>query len=378
MSQSPTRVLLIVPDFKKGGVQAEAMYPARLLSREEVVFDAIVPSDVVGYYEEEFKQYGEIYRIPIKRKPTKIQRFLSIFTNYFYVKREVRKYLKTHGKYDAIHARHHFYAAPCVKVAKKAGIPVRIAHASINRPVGKYKNRFITTFYLGCCAHVIRKNATQVFGVTAGAVEYMAGEGNGIVMKNPTIALDRFNPEVYPNKNTDGTIRMIMVGSFSERKNQKFSIEILRELRKTHPDSTLTLIGYPRSPKEPYLEEMKQLIKDYDLENNVQFLPQDTDIPLAMSESTFLMMPSVQEGLPNVALEAQVMGLPCYVSSDVSTECDCGLCHFLPLEKGAAYWAEALVEYVNNHGFEKDYLDMSEWDNKKICEDYLEYYRGNK
>ncbi|MDO4748657.1 MAG: hypothetical protein Q4A12_05735, partial [Eubacteriales bacterium] len=83
MSKSPTRVLLIVPDFKKGGVQAEAMYPARLLSREEVVFDAIVPSDVVGYYEEEFKKYGEIYRIPIKRKSNKIKRFLAIFTNYF-------------------------------------------------------------------------------------------------------------------------------------------------------------------------------------------------------------------------------------------------------------------------------------------------------
>ena len=378
MSQLPTRVLLIVPDFKKGGVQAEAMYPARLLSREEVRFDAIVPSDVVGFYEDEFKQYGQIFRMPIKRKSTKVQRFLSIFTNYFYIKKELRNYLRTHDKYDAIHVRHHIFAAPCVKVAKKEGIPVRIAHASINRPVGKYKDRAYITLYYKYCAHIIRRNATHVFGVTSGAVEYMAGEGNGIVMKNPTIALDKFNPVLYPNKNTDGPIRIIMVGSFSSRKNQKFTIDILKELCKSHPDSSLTLIGYPRSPKEPYLEEMKQLIKDYHLENNVQFLPQDTDIPLAMSEATFLMMPSIQEGLPNVALEAQAMGLPCYISSDVSTECDCGLCHFLPLEKGAAYWAETLINHVNQYGYEKKYPDMSEWDNKKICEDYLEYYRGNK
>lgn len=378
MSQSPIRVLLVVPDFKKGGVQAEAMYPARLLSRDEVRFDAIVPSDAVGYYEDEFKQYGQIFRIPIKRKKTKIQRLFSVFTNYFYIKRELSKFLKAHDKYDAIHVRHHLYAAPCVSVAKKAGIPVRIAHASINRPVGKYKDRTYITWYYSMCAAVIRRKATHVFGVTAGAVEYMAGKGNGIVMKNPTIALDRFNPELYPNKNTDGVIRLIMVGSFSSRKNQKFSIEVLNELCKTRPDSTLTLIGYPRSPKETYLEEMKQMIKDYKLENNVQFLPQDTDIPLAMSESTILMMPSVQEGLPNVALEAQAMGLPLYVSTDVSTECNCGLCHFFPLAKGAACWADEVIKYVENHGFEKDYIDMSEWDNKKICEDYLEYYRGNK
>lgn len=378
MNQVPTRVLLIVPDFKKGGVQAEAMYPARLLSRDEVHFDAIVPSDVEGYYEDEFQQYGQIFRFPIKRKPTKIQRFLSVFTNYFYIKKELAQFLNTHERYDAIHVRHHFFAAPCVKAANKAGIPVRIAHASIDRPHGKYKDRFYITLYLKYCAHIIRKNATHVFGVTKGAVEYMAGEGNGIVMKNPTIALDKFNPTLYPNKNTDGIIHMIMVGSFSSRKNQKFTIGVLHELCKLHPQSTLTLIGYPRSPKETYVEEMKQMIRDYGLEENVRFLPQDTDIPLAMSESTVLMMPSIQEGLPNVALEAQAMGLPCFISSDVSTECDCGLCHFLPLEKGAEFWEKTLVEHVKQNGFEKHYPDMSEWDNKTICEDYLEYYRGNK
>ena len=140
----------------------------------------------------------------------------------------------------------------------------------------------------------------------------------------------------------------------------------------------MTLIGYPRSPKETYVPEMKQMIQDYYLEDHVIFLPQDTDIPLAMSEATFLMMPSIQEGLPNVALEAQAMGLPCYISDDVSDECDCGLCHFLPLDKGAAYWADVLIKHVEEHGFEKHYPDMSEWDNKKISEEYLEYWRGNK
>ena len=378
MSQSPIRVLLVIPDFKKGGVQAEVMYPARLLSRNDVTFDAIVSSDVVGYYEEEFKQYGQIFRIPITRKKTKIQRALSIFTNYFYVKKKMLEFFKTHKGYDAIHVRHLILNAPCISAAKKAGIPVRIAHCAVNRPHGAFKDRAYVTWYLKCCSKVLRKKCTHIFGVTGSAVEYIAGEGNGMVMKNPTIALDRFNPELYPNKNTDGVIRLIMVGSFSSRKNQKFSIEVLNELCKTRPDSTLTLIGYPRSPKETYLEEMKQMIKDYKLENNVQFLPQDTDIPLAMSESTILMMPSLQEGLPNVALEAQAMGLPIFVSTDVSTECDCGLCHFFPLAKGAAYWADEVIKYVENHGFEKDYIDMSEWDNKKICEDYLEYYRGNK
>ncbi|MCH5303785.1 MAG: glycosyltransferase, partial [Ruminococcus sp.] len=302
----------------------------------------------------------------------------SIFTNYFFVKKEMLNFFSKHNHYDAVHSRHLLYNAPVISAAKKSGIPVRIAHCAVNRPHGKYKDNFFVDLYLRFCASVIRKNATQVFGVTASAVEYIAGENNGIVMKNPTIALDRFNPELYPNKNTSETIHLIMVGSYSSRKNQKFTIDVLNELCKLRPDSTLTLIGYPRSPKETYVEEMKQKIRDYKLEDKVRFLPQDADIPRAMSEATFLMMPSIQEGLPNVALEAQAMGLPCFVSTDVSTECDCGLCHFLPLEKGAEYWAQALIEHVEKNGFEKHYPDLSEWDNKKICEEYLEYWRGNK
>ncbi len=378
MSESPIRVLQILSDFKKGGVQAEVMYPARLLSKEDVHFDALLLSDTAGYYEDEFKTYGSIYRMSLKRKKTKLQRVLAIFTNYFSVKKYVYNFLKSHEPYDAVHVRHLICNAPCISAAKKAGVPVRIAHSAVDRPHGSYKDRLYVTLYLKYCARVLRKKATKIFGVTKGAVEYIAGEGNGIVMKNPTIALDRFNPVLYPNKNTDGTIRLIMVGSYSSRKNQKFTIDVLNELCKKKPDSALTFIGYPRSSKETYLDEMKQKIRGYGLDKNVRFLPQDADIPLAMSESTFLLMPSLQEGLPNVALEAQAMGLPCFVSSDVSTECDCGLCRFLELDKGAAFWAEALIDYADKNGFEKTYPDMSEWDNKKISEDYLEYWRGNK
>lgn len=378
MGKSPIRVLQILTDFKKGGVQAEVMCPARILSRDEVEFDALLLSDVGGYYEEEFKKYGQIYRIPIKKKKTKIQRALSIFTNYIYLRKKMIGFLKTHNDYDAIHVRHLTLNAPCISAAQKVGVPVRIAHCAVNRPRDELKDRAIVTWYLKQCSRVLRKKATHIFGVTSSAVEYIAGEGNGVVMKNPTIALDRFNPEIYPNQNVDGDIRLIMVGSYSSRKNQKFSVEILNELCKCRPDSKLTFIGYPRSTTETYLPELKQMVVDYGLDNNVSFLPQDSDIPLEMSKSTFLLMPSLQEGLPNVALEAQAMGLPCFISTDVSTECDCGLCYFYERSKGAAYWADKLIEYVDKNGFEKKYPDMSEWDNMKISEEYLEYWRNNR
>ena len=106
------------------------------------------------------------------------------------------------------------------------------------------------------------------------------------------------------------------------------------------------------------------------------FLPQDANIPEAMAKATFLLIPSLQEGLPNVALEAQAMGLPCLISDAVSDECNCGICYFYPLNIGPKGWVDRIVEYIEENGFEKRYVDMSEWDNSKICQDYLEYWKG--
>ena len=44
------RVLQVIHDFKKGGVQSEVMWPARLLSRDKVTFDVVLFSGSEDYY----------------------------------------------------------------------------------------------------------------------------------------------------------------------------------------------------------------------------------------------------------------------------------------------------------------------------------------
>ena len=148
MEKKPTKVLQILADFKKGGIQSEVMNPARLLPLEEVHFDALLLSDTEGYYEEEFRKYGDIYRIPLQRKKTRVGRVLSIFTNYGYIRREMEKFFAQHPDYDAVHGHHLILNAPCLVAAKKAGIPVRIAHCAVDRPKGAYKDRLYVTLYL--------------------------------------------------------------------------------------------------------------------------------------------------------------------------------------------------------------------------------------
>ena len=378
MSQRKIRVLQINTDLKKGGVQAEIMYPARILDQERVHFDVMLLSDVVGYYEDEFAQYGNIYRIPLQKRKTRVGRVCSVFLEYFTVKKEMTAFLQGHEPYDAVHCHIHRYNAPCMAAAYKAGVPVRIAYCAVNKPDRKeFRDRLYFRFYLKLCSFVLNRCCTHKFGVTQNAADYIFGKGKGVPIKNPTVDFAKFDPEKYPGPGDDN-IHLLMVGSYGNRKNQKFAVDILRELKKSHAGATLTYVGYPRTPEDPYLPQLKEKVRSLGLEDCVEFLPQDSDIPGVMARSSFLLIPSLQEGLPNVALEAQKMGLPCFLSTDVSDDCDCGICSFLPLDAGAAHWADAISEYVNRNGTGKHYVDMSAWDNRKVCEDYMDIWSGRK
>ena len=376
MENKKVRVLQVIADFKKGGIQADVMYPTRILPAEDVYTDVMLFTDTVGFYEAEFSTRGRIFRIPLPRKKTKIQRALAMVTNYFHVRREMTKFFREHEAYDAIHARHLFLNAPCIAAAKKAGIPVRIAHCHMNKPTRReYQERLYVRIYLWLCARVLNRDTTHRFGVTEYAVEYMFGRGNGIVVKNPTMDLEKFDPKKYTERN-DGAIHLIMVGSYSTRKNQMFTLRIMEELLRHRPDSTMTFIGYPRTADDDYLPTLKQYAADHGMTGSVRFLPQDTNVAQALADSTFMLIPSRQEGLPNVALEAQAMGVPCFISTDVSRNCNCGICHFLPLDDGPEAWARAILDHAAANGTGKHYVDMTGWDNRAVCREHLAYWRG--
>lgn len=378
MSRSPLRVLQINTDFKKGGVQAEIMYPARILDKERVHFDVMLLSDTIGYYEEEFSNYGDVFRIPLSKKKTRIGRVCAVFTNYFVIKKEMLRFLKTHQPYDAVHGHDMVYNAACVSAAKKCGVPVRIAYCAVNKPERKeFKDRLYFRLYLKLCSFVLNRCCTHKFGVTQNAADYVFGKGKGKPIKNPTVDFELFAPDKY-DQVLDGKIHLLMVGSYSSRKNQKFAIDILQELVKLKVEADLTFVGYPRSPKETYLPELQKKASDLRLTDHIRFLPQDSNIPKIMAESTYLLVPSLQEGLPNVVLEAQKMGLSCFISTDVSNDCDCGICKFLPLDNGALFWAHEIIKYVKERGTGKQYVDMSEWDNRKVCEMYMDIWSGKE
>lgn len=365
------RVLFVLGTMEVGGVQSGIMNFARVISADEVRFDILLQSNVTGHHEAEFSKCGTVYHIPLLTASTKLGSLLLMLPNDLLWRCRLRSFLKAHSTYDAIHTKRLTTVATTMEVAKQCRIPVRVAQCHVDKP--PQMNGFMRWYY-SWCAKRIEKSATVKLAVSPGAADLLFGKYGGRVIKNPTISLKRLDPTKFHPAPHEG-IYLIQIGTYSHRKNQAFSVKLLSELLNMGIDARLTFIGFPLDEPE-YIHEVEQAVEAHEVTERVRFLPKDTDVPKELSESDYMLIPSLREGLPNVALEAQAMGVPCFISETVNRETDCGLCTFLALENGPRYWAETIIEYKKKHGQKKTYIDMSAWDNEEVCKEYIKIWRG--
>ena len=143
------------------------------------------------------------------------------------------------------------------------------------------------------------------------------------------------------------------VARFDEAKNHTFIIEIFNEIQKRYPNSVLLLVG------EGLLEErMKKLVSDLKLEKKVIFAGVRSDVEVFLQAMDAFLLPSLYEGLPLSLVEAQVAGLPCYVSADViSPEADITeLVDRISLELPAETWAIQIIEHRTDNRDRASYI----------------------
>ena len=368
---NPTRVLFIAGSMDIGGVQSCIMNFVRTVPPEQVRFDVIVFAREEGRHEAELRQYADIYRIHLLKAPNKYLSIPCTLLNDIALRGKLRRFLKTHGPYDAIHTDVLKGTAPAMEAARALGIPVRIAHCHVDRP--DRLNPFDAWYYRWCAGR-IEKSATVKLAVSEKAINLLFDHHDARVIKNPIVDLTRLDPRKYGSA-PHAELRLIQIGTFSRRKNQRFSLDILKRLVEMGVPAKLSLVGFPLD--EPaYIHALEGHIKALGLEEDVAFLPKDTDVPLALSRSDYMLIPSLREGLPSVALEAQAMGVPCFLSDAITRDADCDLCVFLPLDAGAEAWAGEILRYREAHGAEKRYVDMSAWDQREVVKAYMQIWQG--
>ncbi len=143
---------------------------------------------------------------------------------------------------------------------------------------------------------------------------------------------------------SDSTVVVGHVGRFTEQKNHRRIIEIFDSVVKFHEDSVLLLVG----EGELQIEIMK-MCKDRKLISKVIMANKREDVHQLMQAMDIFLLPSFYEGLPIVAVEAQVAALPVFLSDTITNEVALVKnAKFMSLYDDNDTWAKEILNAVNN------------------------------
>lgn len=357
-------------DLGIGGIQNVIMVTVRRLS-DFCDCDAVVFTSAPSHHEEEFGRYGRIFRVPHYEGKSALRSRLDYYIRYGRVKRAIYKILKENGPYDVVHSHTFFEAAPVLAAAKKAGVPVRIAHShnTAREDNRGFPMKQLSQAYRRRYRKIILKNATDLVGCSRAAGDYLFGKDRGVVIYN-SVDSSKFSPRDYPPRDWS-ELRLIHVGNFVTQKNHPFLIEVFAELLKLKPDCHLTLIGR----ESELCDGIREKIRTLGIEDKVSMCPHNTSVPAALAASDYFLLPSLFEGFPIVMLEAQAMGLHSFASAKITEEANLGISEFIPLSAGAAAWAKRILDYYNERGVEKHPVDMTRFSEEAFAEQFLEIYK---
>lgn len=98
---------------------------------------------------------------------------------------------------------------------------------------------------------------------------------------------------------------LINIGRFSPGKAQHFTLRTFAEVRKTHPEAKLLLVG--EGPLQPHC---RQLAAELGVAEHVRFHGFAHDVPRLLALSDVHILTSLTEGLPRVVVEASLCKLP--------------------------------------------------------------------
>ena len=167
------------------------------------------------------------------------------------------------------------------------------------------------------------------------------------------------------------------VGRFEEQKNHEFLIEVFREIAAAREDAVLLLIG------EGELQDgIRRKVKDYGLTDKVRFLGVRSDVPRLWKAMDIFILPSLFEGLPIVALEAQASGVCSILADTITREVQLtDNVSFLSLNDSPGKWCEEVLShigYVRNQAVnEKILADFRKagYDIETAAQALLSYYK---
>jgi glycosyltransferase EpsF len=338
------RVLHIVRSLKAGGIGAFIMNMYRKVDKDQIQFDFAVTEEDKGVFGEEIlRMGGRIHYISQNGNNNVLDGITQLFNLY--------RILKKEESYVAVHSHYYFANASFLFISKLAGIQNRISH-SHNTRYKKIKNPF-RIFFEFISQMLLKYTATSLVGCSNAAVEFLYGRRNIESGLTTTIYngidfelwnVENYDQDIMRKKyNIQKGLNFVFVGRFEEQKNPIFLINVFSEVYKKFPNSQLTVIGYGSLENS-----IKKEVQRLGLVDNISFLASDSNVPEILSCMEYMLLPSLFEGLGIVLLEAQAMGVECFVSNNVTKEVNMGLCTFIPINQGTEIWLDVITDSIKH------------------------------
>ena len=365
------RILIILPNLDLGGAETVVMNYFRAFSpdaeSEKIIFDFVVHGEK-GFYEDEAVSLGaRIFRAPTRaqsffgniRTMIKIYKKKSIASdeacfNAPFVPWGERNLPKE--KYDTVVVcTEHAFAFIELAVAWFCGVKTRAAWSHFSDYQGASRLKRHANFF---AQPFLRLFANLFLACTKDAAKWLFGRNfKKFHIVNNAMDLEKFRfcAEArrkirFKHKLTDALVVGI-VGRLTAVKNHAFALEVFSRLR---DESTILLIVGDGELREEIESEAARM----NLSRRVIFSGKIENVSDYYSAIDMLIMPSIHEGLPLVAIEAQAADLPVIMSTGIPLEAKISeRAEFLPLSHGADSWAKKISEIEIRERTEIDLRD---------------------
>lgn len=335
----PIRVLHILHSMDRGGAENAIMNYFRHIDRNKVQFDFLLTEPSKCQFEDEINSLGgRVYRVPQLTIKNPVPYLSGIW-----------RFFKTHSTYRIVHSHTSSKSFFPLLIALLTGVPVRVCHShntksekgisGLFRDFLKVPLRLVSTHLCACG----KDAAIWLYGARAvekGKVTIVPNviEANSFEYSEQTRSLVRKQLGI-----ADSTIVIGCAARFSIQKNHHFLISVFNEIHKKIEDSKLILVGDGELRHAIYNQ-----IVNLGISSDVIFTGVVPDVASYEQAMDCFVMTSLYEGLPLSLIEAQICGLKCFVSSGITRESDkTGLVTFIPLDKGAGFWADIIIDGIH-------------------------------
>lgn len=331
---SKIRVLHIFYRLDQGGVENFVLNLFKNIDRERFEFCFAMISGEKGKLDDEVLNLGG-----------KIYYFTQGKKNYKRIRSNLINILDHEGPFDVVHSHCYFFSGILLQIANKKGIPIRISHSHETYKGQKYSiKRYL---YESLMRYSIERNATVKLGCShAACIHLYKRIDDKTQVINNAIDVNKFQFD----KDTREKVRQEMslcnnivlghVGRFEDQKDHMYLVDVFNEVYKKNKRAKLMLIG-----EGSLREDVESKVTSLNLSDAVLFLGNRSDVNELMQAMDIFLLPSKYEGLPIVLVEAQMAGLYCIVSTDVSQEANISNRVLYLSKEDRNDWIESILKY---------------------------------